>query len=250
MSREIIFRIDVWTPETLPMERLGQYLIEIARLYGEQHNVHFQKLKKGSAVLVSIIDEPAVPKVERRLALARSPQAPADVAEAFRRVDQMLADDNATGAVRFSRGGVIVAFPGRDRPKPVDYGPIREEGFVEGEIVRIGGRDRTVHVHLQDGDTVYTTIVTDRDTARELGPLIFGPIVRLHGTGTWRRGPDAAWTLELFRIARVEVLEEKSMPETIAQLRAIQGSTWNEEEDPIAALLRSRRGESGGKRPN
>jgi hypothetical protein len=60
--------------------------------------------------------------------------------------------------------------------------------------------------------------------------------------------PRGLWSS--FRIARVEVLEDKSMPETIAQLRAIQGSTWNEEEDPIAALLRSRRGESGGKRPN
>jgi hypothetical protein len=248
MSRELIFKIDAWTPETLPMERLGQYLVELARLYGEPARVPFRKLRKGSAILVSDIDEPAIPKVEKRLALARGPQAPQDIVQPFRRIDQMLADDNAVGVVRFPKGGVIVAFPGRDRPKPIDYGAVREEGFIEGELVRIGGRDLTVHLQLQDGDTLYTNIVTNRETARELGSLIFGPTVRLHGTGTWRRSEDNGWWLESFKVARFDVLDGRDLTDTVAALRSIGGSRWHEEDDPVATLLQSRHGGSDRKR--
>lgn len=53
MTREIEFKVDSWTPATLPQGRLGEYLIEVAKLYGESASVHFEKLRKGTAILVS-----------------------------------------------------------------------------------------------------------------------------------------------------------------------------------------------------
>ncbi|NNM71417.1 hypothetical protein [Enterovirga aerilata] len=242
MSREITFRIDSWTPETIPMERLGEYLVELGRLYGESASVHFKRLKKGSTVIVSAVAEPAVPKVERRLAQARQIQAPADVVRIYRRIDQMLAEDNAVGVVRFGRGNVV-PFPGREREMPVDYGVVREEGFIEGELVRLGGIDKSVHLQLQDGDTLYTNVVTNRETARELGKLIFGPIIRLWGTGAWRRSAEGGWALDSFKVGRFEVLSEQDLTEVIADLQAVPGNSWHLEQDPIDALLRMRAGE-------
>lgn len=249
MSNQFEFKIDAWTPATLPMERLGQYLLELAKLYGEQDSVHFEKLKKGSAVLVASVDGTALPKVERRLTEIDTGEAPKEVVSAFRAIDDMLANDNATGVLRLPRRpnnrARVLVFPGRTRPKPVEYGPIREEGCLEGEIVRIGGKDKSVHVTLQDGETTYTSIETNRETARELGPLIFGPIVRLWGTGTWRRNRESVWTLDRFVVSRFEEIAPGSLSASLAELRSVEGNKWHEVRDPVGTLIRERSDEQG-----
>jgi hypothetical protein len=40
------FRIAGYTPETIPMERLAKYLAELAKLLGNEKDVHFLKIKK------------------------------------------------------------------------------------------------------------------------------------------------------------------------------------------------------------
>jgi len=246
MSTELEFKIDAWTPATIPQARLGQYLIELAKLYGESESVRFLKLRKGSAVLVSLVADHARPKVERRLYEIRTGSAVKDAVEAFQRIDDMLALDNATAVVRGLENGRVVQFPGRERPKPIDYGAIREDGFIEGEIVRIGGRDQSVHITLQDGDTTYTTIETNRDMARRLGPLIFGPTVRLWGNATWRRGPTDGWQLERFVVASFEEVSA-SLYDVIDSLQAIGGSKWGDETDPTKSLLNLRHGQPDNK---
>jgi hypothetical protein len=155
----------------------------------------------------------------------------------------MLALDNAVATLRPGKGCEIIPFPGRTRPKLVEYGPIREEGFLEGEIVRIGGRDKSVHVILQSGDEVYTNIETNRDMARDLAKMLYGPIVRLWGTGTWRRSGIGAWTLERFVVGRFEEVADRDFAAALPGLRAVQGSEWNLEEDPLAVLLANRSSE-------
>jgi hypothetical protein len=244
MVREIEFRIDAWTPETIPQERLGAYLVELAKLYGEAGSVQFKKLKKGSAVLVSVVQETVAPKVERRLTSIRSGEAPKDVVDAYRRIDDMLADDNAIGLLKAGAGCEVIKFPSLTRPKPVEYAAVHEDGFIEGEIIRIGGKDRTIHITLQDGDTVYANIDTNRDTARELGRHLFGPIVRLWGQGTWRRASSGDWQIERFQVNRFEVLTERNFAAALPGLQAIEGSRWNLEADPVAAWLAIRRDEA------
>ena len=241
-TKNIEFKISSYTPATIPQSRLGEYLIELAKLYGEKDSVRFVGLRKGSAVLVSHIDAPARPKVEKRLFAVRAGQAPRDAVEAFKRIDDMLALDNATGVLRNLDGNKVIPFPGKNRPKPVEYAAIREEGFIEGELVRIGGRDESVHLTLQDGDTVYSSIETTREMARQLGGLIFGPTLRLHGTGTWRRTAVEGWQLDRFVVARFEKMTDHDLASAIDDIRAIDGSEWGREEDPIARLLRDRFG--------
>lgn len=243
MGTEVTFKIDSWTPKTLPLERLGQYLVELAALYGETSSVHFQGLRKGSAVLVSYIDEPAVPKVHSRISKARRFYAPADIGATFEKIDRMLAADNAKAVMRLNAvEPAVIAFPGRDRERPVDYGTIRKHGFIDGELVRIGGRDETVHLQLQDGETLHTNLMTDRELARRLSPMLYGPTLRLWGMGRWRRDEAAGWVVESFRVERFETLDgNEDLAAVIDRLQAIPGSHWREESDPIGALLKARR---------
>lgn len=237
MSKDLEFKIDAFTPETIPQGRLGQYLIELSKLYGEAEGLRFGQVKKGSAILVSVVPETSRPKVEQRLLELRTIGAPSDAVDSYRRLDDMLAIDGSTGLIRGLQGGAVVEFLGRDRARSIEYGPIREEGFIEGEIVRIGGRDSTVHLTVQDGETVYSAIETTRDVARQLGSLIFGPIVRLAGTGTWRRDDEGLWRLDRFVVASFVRMDDGGLADALDRLRAIGGSEWHKEGDPLGTLL-------------
>ena len=131
MSNEYKFRIaDSYTPDTLPMERLAEYMAALARLLGEPKNVHFQTLKIGSAVLVAKIDAPALPRVRDRVLRAKSADAPQDLLRAFQDLDEMLRSDNATGELTGEQSAVVLPFPGKSRPAPLTFGPFKQEGTL------------------------------------------------------------------------------------------------------------------------
>lgn len=48
MDDEYVFWIDAYTPATIPMERLAEYLTALAKMLGHGGSVHFNRLEKGS----------------------------------------------------------------------------------------------------------------------------------------------------------------------------------------------------------
>ena len=58
---EYRFRIDGFTPDTLPMARLAEYIADLAVIFGEKELVHFVGIEKGSAILIQKIDAVAAP---------------------------------------------------------------------------------------------------------------------------------------------------------------------------------------------
>lgn len=245
MTKSYRFRIaDSYTPETLPMERLAEYMTALAKLLGEPQSVHFDGVREGSAVLVANVEVPAMPKVRQRVHRLQLGEAPQDVAKAFNELDELLRSDNATGELRSEDDGVVVPFPGRERPAPVTFGPFKQDGSLEGQVVRIGGTDATVPVHLRDGNIILIGQTTP-DTARLIAPHLLGPTLRVHGTGTWFRDGGGAWLLRSFKIDGFEVLDDTELHEVVGALRRVKGSTWNEVPDPVRTLLEERHGNGG-----
>lgn len=237
---EYIFRIaDSYTPRDMPMARLAEYMAEYAKLLGEPGNVHFLTLVDASVGLAATVDHVAAPKVDERVLAAGRGGGPEDALRAIIRLDEMLAADNAVGEL-LRDGAKIIPFQGRNRPRPITYGPITQEGSVEGEIVRIGGTDDTIHVTLRDAAVIYSGCVTNKAVARRMAQHILGPIVRAHGVGKWVRHPDGAWELKSFRIRDFDVLEETSLTEAVAKLRAVAGNEWANVRSPVATILHER----------
>lgn len=244
MHGEYRFSIDgSFTPKTLPMERLAAYVAELAKMLGERESVHFRGVEEGSAVLVAGIDDPAQPKVFDRVVSVKNGRAPADVQQAFAELDNMLRKDNATGTLTDDAGAVVIPFPGRDRPEPIVYGPFRQDGTVDGQLIRIGGRDDTVHAHLRDGAVIHTGLICTREVAQQLAPHFFGPTLRVHGTGTWFRNEYGAWELQRFRITAFDILDDAPLVTVVEKLRGLEGSRWREVPDPVRALLEGRHGD-------
>jgi hypothetical protein len=243
MAERYQFKIDgPYKPDTIPMGRLAEYMAALADLLGEKTSVHFEEVLSGSAILVAQVDEHARPKVQRRTRDIRVGDAPQDARKAFRILDDLLAADNATGRLTGGEDSNVIEFPGITRPPPIKYGPVKQEGAVEGRVVRIGGTDDSIHIHLKDGAVTLSAIETNAELAKELGRYLFDSVVRLHGVGTWLRNEGGAWELRKFKAVRYEVLDDAPLRQVVDNLRAVPGNHWGAEEDPITTLLGARTG--------
>lgn len=222
---EYVFRIDAFTPDTLPMGRLAEYLAALAKMLGHPDHTHFIRLDAGSARLVHKVDAVDAPKVEARLNSVRNGGAPKEAMLAKQSLEDLLANDNAIGTLSEAQSGrVVVPFVGRNRPKILSFPPFRENTTLDGQVVSIGGRDSTAHATLQDGDTFHVGLSMKRDVARELAKLLYGPVVRLHGNGRFERHADGIWKMLDFRVERFELLDETAIADTLARIRSIPGN--------------------------
>ena len=245
MTKIYSLYIDAYSPETMPMARLAEYMQSFAQMLGHEAGVHFAGLKPGSTRLAGRVDHEQVPKVRAALEALSRGDGPPEAVRALKTIDRLLADDNASGFV-FEDENVsskIVTFPGATRPRPVQYGPIKQDGTLDGLLVSVGGVDKTVHIRLQYGDERHSNIETDRETGRRLAKHLFEP-VRVRGTGSWIREEDGAWTLRRFKVESFEVLGSEDLRDTVRALRETEGSDWGLQQDPLA-LLRSLRDEGG-----
>ncbi len=244
MSSEYRFRIEnSFTPDTLPMERLAEYVSKIARLLGEQANVHFQGVEAGSTVFITKVDEPAQARTRERVAAVRDGHGPKDAMTASADLDEMLRKDNATGSLTGEGGSVIIPFPGRDRPEPLIFGPFRQDGTLTGQLIRVGGRDETVPVHLRDGQVILTGLNCTQELARRIAQHLYGPTLRVHGTGNWIRTGAGVWDLQNFKITDFEILDDIPLLTVVEHLRKVKGSEWSQIPDPVLTLLEDRHGD-------
>jgi hypothetical protein len=221
-AEELYFWIDAFTPATIPMARLAEYMTELATLLGEAASVHFVRLKRGSTGIVHKIQFEAVPKVRERAAAVRRGDAPRDALRAYDKVNKMLRDDNGTAALTEKRrDAVIIPFPGI-RSAEEKFSAIREVGTLQGEVIRVGGPHKWVPVLIETDGELFSGCWADRATAKQLALRIFEH-VRLYGTGKWDRTNEGKWVLKEFVIDRHEPLSEEPLSEVLGRIRAIGG---------------------------
>lgn len=238
-STEFDFRITAYSPDTIPMERLAKYMGELAALMGNASAVHFSKLKKGSTRICVRVQAEDVPKVSQRIASATGLDAPADVVRIIRNINTMLRDDGARGFLKHGTAQ-IYKFPGADEKIPQRVGPIKEAGVLDGEVIRVGGKDRTIHILLVGPDgQEYKLVTTSRDVAKGMANHLYCA-VRVTGTGTWSRNEEGDWELESFSVQGFEPIEDSSLIEAFAALQAVEGSEWKRMDDPLAVWQKLR----------
>lgn len=225
------------------MARLAEYMAELAKLMANQDRVHFQRLDAGSTVLVSRIEPEAVPKVNLRLMGLENGTAPDDTKAPYLRINDLLRDDDAVG--RLTAGSAqLIRFPGREIPRPTKVGPFFQTTVIDGELVRIGGRDNTAHATIQDSEGRTWNGELDRALARELAKHLYaGPILRVEGNAKWERSEQGAWDVKGFRIRSFKELPSETLLESVDRIRGIKGSEWKEIDDP-AEFIRERRTDS------
>ena len=235
------FVIDAWDPARLPMARLAEYMSDLAGLFGQPDRVHFDRLETGSAVLVQHVDDAAIRAVRERLDVANGVAPADDIAKSIDAINLRLAEDQAIGSLHDAGGAEVLRFLGRDRPTLPSFGPLRQDSTCDGVLIRVGGKDDTVPVHLDDRGTIHVCNA-DREMARRLAPHLYGGPLRVHGSARWERRSDGNWRLRRFDIKDFEELDDRPLAEVVQQLRSIPGSAWGAIGDPVAELRRIREG--------
>ena len=233
------FRMSALKPDTLPMARLAEYLARLAVLFGHQDQVYFLKVRKGSAVPEIHVNEITAPKVQSRLKLVSAGNGPEEANKAVRDINAMLRDDNTSATLAVKGGGLVINFPGCKTPL-VEEAVVHEAGELIGSVIRVGGKDETVPLWLQDTDGTTYQCNTSRTIARELARYLFGDLVRVQGSGKWRRTPERIWVLDMFKIKSWDPVDQTSLEDAVKVLRAVEGSHWNTFADPHAQLKKLR----------
>lgn len=236
---EYRFVIDAYSPDTLPMSRLAEYMADLARLLGSADRVHFVRLEAGSTVLVQRVEPEVAVEVSRRMRGLADNTAPIDATNAFKALNRRLADDDATGSLQ-EGGAEVIPFPGRNQPQPVTFGAFNQPGVLDGVLIRVGGQGDIVPAHLRDGEVIHMCQAT-RDMARQLAVHLYGPTLRVQGEGRWEREADGGWLMKRFNIARFEELDDAPLGDVVERLRSVEGSGWKEIDAP-AEELRTLRG--------
>lgn len=234
-----------WTPLTLPMARLAEYLTDLALVMGHRESVHFIKVEDGSHESVVYVDEEEESRVTHQVQSAARGMGPRDANLAYKRIDDRLRQDDAIGSIsNFSLKAKVLEFPGKNLDLPQEYGPIKEKASLVGILRRVGGFDKSVPVHLQRADEVIFYCDADEILAKQLAPY-YSQTIRVHGIATYSRGKEGMWKLEHFKIQSFDTqpLSEDSFSKTIEKLKEIPGSEWDKITDPLEELHKLRHGE-------
>jgi hypothetical protein len=223
---EFRWRIDAYTPETMPLSRLAEYLGELAKILGEEHSVHLVELEAGSTILVHRIEREAVPKIRDRVAAVRRGDAPPPAMRSYNAVNKLLRDDGASASL-LEDGAEILEFPGKKDELP-RFPAVSERGEIDGEVLRVGGADDPVPVLLAtEAGAVLSGCYARRTIAKPLALRLFEP-VRLFGEGKWARTAEGRWVLNSFRIDSFQPLENEGFADALTRLRAVPGLDWGE----------------------
>ncbi|MGO9258552.1 MAG: hypothetical protein ACLQU1_19875 [Bryobacteraceae bacterium] len=243
-SRVVTLKVQGVNIDNLSLEDIGEYLADFAELLGKDVEPRYHSIRRGSFVMRAKIPTEREIDVKTRAFLLRTGDAPEGAVRARERIARRLGINRAKSAVLLdSAQSKVIEIPVE---KPIETATkvpgFIKAGSLQGKIIRIGGRQETVSVEIQDVDGIVYLCRASRDIARKLARDMFDPVVRVHGAGRWYRTEEGIWRVEDFQIARHEVLEDTSFAQTISELRAIP-SGWKDFADPHAELERIRNGE-------
>ena len=231
-------KIDAYTPETIPMARLAEYLSALAELLGEKHCVHFQGVAPGSTQLACVVEHEAAYRVTRRVENVASANADTPLGRAYRGIRRLLREDSAGAQLSCNARNVLI-FPGVQQQASSVVGPFWQSISHAGVLVRIGGRDATAHAVLQNREGTHWSFAVNRALAKRLAGYLYGPPIRMIGRGKRRRDEDGVWQEESLEATHFEVLMDAGWPETLQTLHKAVGA-WPE--DTMETLMALRDG--------
>lgn len=234
------------TPLTLPMAKLAEYLAAYASLLGYREHVHFIKVEGGSASPVALVEMARDSQVRERIKQAASGLGSNDAVDAYKKLNTILTEADGYGEVLErvdTREVKVIEFPGNRRNLSPIYGPIKETAFVQGLLLRVGGQEPTIPVHLEDPDGKQYYCWARKELILQLRHYVYQQ-VRLYGMATWIRDENAKWSLDEFEVQSFTADLITDSPNAVfAELRAVPGNNWNKFADPLEELRRIRHGE-------
>lgn len=218
---EFRFEIPAFTPDTMPIDRLMEYVQQVTILLGEPSEVHLLNIERASTQPVFGVSRTASVRVRGRISEVRAGGGSERRRAAFLRVQRMVEEDGDGPAILKAPEGVtILMFEPKEMPKAALHG-IRQASTVQGTLIRVGGSSESSKVLLEDnsGNTI-AGCYANRALAKQLASHLFES-VRLSGVGSWMRSGDGVWSLERMQVQSFLPLEDRPLAAVLRDLQAI-----------------------------
>lgn len=227
------FKIDALSPETLTMKSLALYLSDLSDLFGSEKHVHFDCVKAGSAELKWWPDEHVEFEVRQRLNAVDDFQRHQDTQEAILRLNKRLANDNCSAVMLDPDRKVIAKFPGSAFRWFKDVPAFWQEDRLQGRLIRIGGKDNSIHANIDMGGRVVSNITMREDLARDIVKYFLGPTLALHGKARWQRDYLGQWKLLNFLVHSFDVMDDSDLLSVVESVESYLSEGIGSDSDPF-----------------
>jgi hypothetical protein len=227
---ELIFVIPGYTPETMPLNLLIDYLQQMSVVLGDPENLHLVEIKKGSVAPTFHVTKAVAVEARERASKVQRGDGTKKQVDAYNRIRHMVRRDSRDAGSRAllrSSERVVLEIPAA--PDELGFlSGIRQASTIDGQIIRLGGAgdDATLQVQELDG-RIMSGFTAKRSLAKELAPLMWEP-VRLFGTGQWCRTEEGVWQLERMQVQTYERLDDENLGVTLERLRGLKVA-WPED---------------------
>ena len=224
------------------MRDLAAYITDLAELLGNHDEVHCHEIRDGSVEVVFDVDSSSTESVVERMLDARHSTGEPSARNAYRRLNQRLKRDGASGTVmeqieRASR--MLIEIPGVREEVKERLPTLWEAGTVDGIPAGVGGRlldPEWVAVRIVDSGLVVNCEARP-PTAIEIAQHLLTTPIRVAGKGRWVHDEDSGWQRDKFRIEQFDVLDSRPLAHLVGEMREIYaGTDWARMADPIGTL--------------
>jgi hypothetical protein len=234
-------RIKGFTPDSLPLGRMGEYVSALAELIGDDVQASFERVTKGSAQLKVKIKDDDVDLVIKKMQLAPVSDEGSQVRRGYEKIQYLLSVDKTSAEFRPAKGAVILKFPGAPK-NIIRLATMKEMGEINGRIIKVGGRDDTIPVAIRTPEGVIINCNSSVEMARNLKKYLLEPIdIILSGEGKWQRSEGGSWEIIDFKITGVSEIDFIGFSSELEKVRDL-GSGWDDVQDVDLELDRLRYG--------
>lgn len=231
------FTLPGYTPETMPLDRLIEYLNQLMVILGNPSDLHLVDIEPGSTKPVLVMPHHAAVKARQRARETWEGGGSERRRGAYQRIRRMVADDGGKPAVLTTREATILEFPSVDLGADQEINTLRQASSVSGELLRVGGDGEFDQILLKDfsGEIVSGCFAT-KDVAKALAKCLHEP-VRLSGIASWHRDRHGRWRINRMKVQAHDLLDKDSLGDALKAVHDVVGE-WP---DGVAETLREMR---------
>lgn len=222
---QYIFKIDGFTPETMPFGRLIDYYAQLKQVLGLPEHLHLVSIFKSSHGTCLAVDSEARKRVDERLLKIRDGSAPKTALRARDQINFMLQEDGTSAEFFGPDRGNVIPFPGMRADEDVIFS-VSDQAVFSGEVYHIAVYKNDVKLRVATDSFGVVFCVAPRKMGIELRAFL-DESLQITGRGTWKRTSDGVWTVNDVTITDFQPVQ-KTLREAIDSLRALN-MDWPED---------------------
>lgn len=233
------FTVPGYTPDTMPLNRLIEYLEQLTVVLGEASELHLVSIEKSSTRPVLVMRHDVATRARARASEVRQGNGSARRRNAYDRIRHMVSEDGGGPASLSAPEGQILEFSTMDIGADQVVHAVRQPTTVQGELIRIGGRQENAQLLIQElSGNVIAGCTAPRSVASAMAHLLYKP-VSVSGDARWHRSNVGKWEIESLHVQSFVELHADDHESVVAKLQAVSAPWPDDAMEQLAAMRRA-----------